>query len=377
MKIETFELERIQSLWENRVRYNLTESGIHPFSLRDLLDDNQIEQLLTARIGYGHTNGSPELRQAVAGLYTGAGPDNVLATNGSAEANLIAVWSLLEPGDELVLMVPNYMQIWGLARSLGVVVKPFHLREELGWGPDLDDLQRQITPKTRMIAVCNPNNPTGAVLSVEEMEEIIRIAEAAGAWLYADEVYRGAELDGRETPSFYGLYDKALVCAGLSKAYALPGLRLGWLAGPAQVIERAWAHHDYTTIAPGLLSDRIATIALQPETRERILRRNRTILNDNLAAFSDWVAIHGSLFSFVHPRAGGMAFLRYALEINSTELTTRLRENRSVLVIAGDCFGLDRYLRFGIGCEKDYLLAGLDLVDEELSLIKKEISGNT
>ncbi len=366
MEIEIFELERIQSVWENRVEYNLTESGIHPFTLKELLSEAEMDDLLSLRLGYGQTNGSLELREAICGLYPGAGIDNVLVTNGSAEANFIAVWSHLEPGDELVLMLPNYMQIWGIARSFGVEVRPFHLREELRWGPDLEELKKLISPRTKMISVCNPNNPTGAVLSGEEMEDIVRLAAAAGAWIHADEVYRGAELDGEETPSFYGLYDKVIVSAGLSKAYALPGLRLGWLVGPEEFIGKAWACHDYTSIASGILSNRVAALALQPEMRRKILTRSRKYLNENLEALRRWVDRHAGLFSFVPPRAGGMAFLRYDMDINSTELATRLREEKSVFIIAGDYFGMDRYLRIGIGPEKEYLLAGLNLIDEAL-----------
>lgn len=367
MKLETFELERIQSLWENLVEYNLTESGIHPYTLRELLPAQELERLLDTRIGYGQTNGSIELREAICKLYPGSDIDNVLVTNGSAEANFIAVWSLLEPGDELVLMLPNYMQIWGIARCFGAVVKPFHLREELSWAPDLDELERQITPRTKMIAVCNPNNPTGAVLNPDEMNKIAALAENANAWLYADEIYRGAELDGVETESFCGLYDKVIVAGGLSKAYALPGLRIGWLVGPKQFIADAWSYHDYTTIATGALSQQIATLALQPELRQKIFRRNRGILNENLGVLSDWVAKHADIFSFVPPRAAGIAFIRYHMDINSTAFSNKLREEKGVFIIAGDCFGMDRYLRIGIGSEREYLQAGLALIDSALS----------
>jgi len=284
MKIEIFELERTQSLWENRVKYNLTESGIHPYTFKELLDNEEIEDLLSLRLGYGQTNGSEELREAIASLYPGADLDNVLVTNGSSEANFLTIWSNLEPGDELIYMLPNYMQIWGIARSFGITVKPFHLREDHNWAPDLEELKSLISPRTKMIAVCNPNNPTGAVLSKEAMKEIVRLAKEADAWVYSDEVYRGAELDGEETPTFFGLYDKVIICCGLSKAYALPGLRIGWLVGPKEIIEKSWASHDYTSIASGILSNHVATLVLQPERRMKVLNRNRKILNENLAA---------------------------------------------------------------------------------------------
>lgn len=371
MKIEIFELERTLSLWENRVKYNLTESGIHPFTLNEVLSQDEIKELFSIRLGYGQSNGSEELRDAISQLYPGTDMDNVLVTNGSAEANFLAIWTYLEPEDELIYMLPNYMQIWGIARSFGINVKSFHLREELNWGPDLEQLKSLISPRTKMIAVCNPNNPTGAVLSEEEMNEIIRLAEQTDAWIYADEVYRGAEYEGKETPSFLGKYEKAIVCCGLSKAYALPGLRIGWLVGPKKSMEKAWAYHDYTSIGSGIISNRIATLVLRPEPRNKILNRNRRILIENLAAFQEWIGKHNSLFELIPPRGGGIVFPRYNVEINSTELATKLREEKSVFIAAGDLFGMDHYLRIGIGTEKDYFLTGLSLIDETLEEIKR------
>lgn len=366
MKIELFELERVQSIWENVVKYNLTESGVHPYTLDELLSGEELRHLLDVRIGYGHTNGTNELRSAIAAMYPSASAKNVLVTNGSAEANYLAVWSHLEPGDELVLMLPNYMQIWGLARSFGITVKPFHLREDLGWAPDLDELKCLISPKTKMIAVCNPNNPTGAVLSRETMLEIVRLADSVGAWIYSDEVYRGAEFSGEETTSFFGLYDKAMVAHGLSKAYGLPGLRIGWLAGPKKSVEKCWSYRDYTTIASGALSGYLATLVLQPARRKQVLERNRSFLRENLKVLTAWVNSHADILRFIPPKAGGIAFLHYNLNINSRKLSTQLREDKSVFILDGDCFGMDHYVRLGIGSEKTYFQTGLELIDEFL-----------
>ncbi|MCP5165476.1 MAG: aminotransferase class I/II-fold pyridoxal phosphate-dependent enzyme [Pseudomonadales bacterium] len=366
MHIETFELERNQSLYENTVRFNLTESGIHPYTLRELLSEEQQQEVLDLRLGYGQTNGDPALRQTIADLYPGCGPDDILVTNGSAEANFVAFWSLLDPGDEVAMMLPNYQLLYGLTRSLGCTVKPFHLREELNWAPDLDELASQMSSKTRVIALCNPNNPTGSILSSDDMQRIVALAREYDCYLLADEIYVGSELDGRETPSFMGLYDKTIVVSGLAKSLSHPGLRIGWLAGPREVIEGAWHHHDYTSISTGIISQYAANIILQPAKRREVLDRGRALLRTNVPVVEQWAAAHGDRFHMIAPRAGGMAFMRYNFDINSSELVTRLREDKSVLLVAGDWFGMDRYLRLGIGGNTDELVEGLELVNEFL-----------
>lgn len=367
MQIEVFELERVQSLWENRVEYNLTESGVHPYTLAELLEERDVAGLAQVRLGYGQTNGSIALRESIAALYAGSDSENVLVTNGSAEANFVATWSALDAGDEIIYMVPNYLQIQGISRAMGVTVRPLALRAEFGWQPDLDELERLVSPRTRVIAVCNPNNPTGMTLSEEAVCALVAAAGRCGAWLFVDEVYRGAELAGEETASFWGRYDRLVITAGLSKAYALPGLRIGWLVGPADFIARAWARTDYTSIAPGILSDEVARRALRSPLRARILHRNRKLLRANLATLQSWLAAQPVEMELTPPKAGGMAFVRYGLDMNSTDLATRLREDKSVLIVAGDCFGLDGYLRIGFGAEPGYLRRGLRRIGEFLS----------
>ncbi len=366
MNIPIFELERIQSLFENTVDFNLTESGFHPYTLSEFLEPHQLTELTDMVLSYGQTNGSIPLRKRISDLYSDIDQENVLVTNGSSEANFVACHTLLQRGDEVVVMVPNYMQIWGIAKEMGCEVKVFHLREENNWAPDLEELRSSVTKKTKMIAICNPNNPTGYILTMEEMKEIVEIARSVDAWVYSDEVYRGAELDGNMTPSFVGTYDKVMVNGGLSKAYALPGLRLGWLVGPAELINSSWAYHDYTSITAGILSHYVGEIALRPEKRTQIFKRNRVMLNENLTAVGEWLDSYGELFQYIPPKGGGMLFVRYHLDINSTDLADWLREEKSVFILPGDCYGMDKFFRVGIGERKDYLLSGLDRIKDAL-----------
>jgi aspartate/methionine/tyrosine aminotransferase len=366
MKLEQFQMERMQSTWENVVRYNLSESGVHPASIGELIPTiGEREALLNAELGYSQSNGTPELRNAIASLYPGADQDNVLVTVGTAEANFLIAWMLTEPGDEVVMMLPNYMQLWGLVRAFGAEIKPLPLIEELEWAPDLDALERSVSSRTKLIAICNPNNPTGAILTDQEMERAVAAAQRVGAWLLVDEVYRGAELKRDITPSFWGKYERVIITSGLSKAYGLPGLRIGWIVSSPELVANAWSYHDYTTIGPGPASDLLARVALRPEKRAKLLERTRTILNSNYPIIEDWA--HGAEFSFIKPQAGAIAYLRYHLDIGSLEFAERLRKEKSVLVVPGEQFLMGKYLRIGFGSNADYLREGLELISNFVS----------
>jgi len=375
MKVEPFAMERLQSTWENRVAWNLSESGVHPLRLEELAETPEDRAALFAQeLGYTQTNGTPDLRAAIAALYPGATTDHIQVTNGGSEANFIALWHLIDRGDEVVMMAPNYMQAGGIARALGATVHTWGLAggdDGARWHADMASLEAMVTPKTRLILICNPNNPTGARFSAAELDGICRVAGRAGAWVLSDEIYRGAELDGVETPSVWGRYERALVTSGLSKAYGLPGLRIGWVVGPTPVVEKLWGMHDYTSIAPGALSDRLARVALAPARRARILERTRDIIRSNYPIVQRWVDAHAPLLTHVAPDAGAIVFVRYRHSINSTVLVDRLREEQSVLVVPGDHFDMDGYLRIGFGTEPAHLALSLERVGEVLDALKE------
>ncbi len=376
MKFEPFELERIQSIWEHQVEINLTESGVSPVTLGELLDDSRDRQLLfDQRLGYSQTNGTKTLRENIASMYPEANADNVLVTNGGAEANFIAAWNLLlESGGngELIAMLPNYMQLYGAWKNLGGKVKPFYLRMKGNkWIPDIEQLKSLVSKDTVAIAICTPNNPTGAIVDKTSLKSIAEISEDAKAWLISDEIYRGVEIDGPKSPSAYGLTDDVLVTSSLSKVYGLPGLRLGWIVSQnASKINSLWAYSDFTTICPSYLSDYLGTISLEPENRKKLEERARSRVKGNWHVMKQWLDGHSDIFSYIPPEAASMCFPRYDLEIQSVPLVEKLRIEKNVLIVPGAYFGMDKYLRIGFGYSEEKLREGLGRFSDLLTTLR-------
>jgi aspartate/methionine/tyrosine aminotransferase len=373
-EFQPFVMERMMSKWENVVDVNLSESGVHPMTLGELLETGGLDLAAVSDvpINYPQANGTIELRETISAMYPGATPDDVLVTVGAAEANYLALTTLLDPGDEVVIMLPNYMQVWGIAKNRGLKVRECHLSEERGWAPDLAELEAAATSKTKLIAVCNPNNPTGRIMTATEMDAVVAVAERTGAWLLADEVYRGAEREtDEEAPSFYGRYDKVLAQGSMSKSYGLPGLRIGWSVGPAKTLDDMWARHEYTTIATTALSNHLTALALSEKVRPAILARTRRYIRDGYPVLEEWMKGHGDMFQLVPPQAAAIAFVRYRIGINSTELVNRLKDEKSVLIVPGDHFGLDGHLRISYGLPHDYLRDGLDRIHQMLVELEK------
>ena len=372
MRLEPFEMERFQSNWEHQVAWNLSESGVEPLRVEELaLTPQDREAVLRQPLAYTQTNGTVELRTLIAGLYADADARNVQVTNGGAEANLCTLLQIVQPGDEVVMMTPNYMQAPGLARALGATVVEWPLAVDATaarWVPDLAGLERLVNARTRAVFICHPNNPTGARMTPDELDRIGAIAGRHDAWVVSDEIYRGAELDAVESPSMWGRAPRVIITSGLSKAYGLPGLRIGWIVAPPAIIDAVWGIHDYTTIAPGAVSDLLARIALAPAGRARLLARTRGIVRANYQLLRSWLDKRPQ-FSHVAPEAGAIAFVKYTHPIRSTELVERLRTERGVLVVPGDHFGMDGFLRIGFGSHPEHLVGALERIAEVMDAI--------
>ncbi len=376
MSIELFEMERYQSRYWHLVDYDLSESGVLPMTIRELLGPAADAEAFISGVslGYPLSEGSYETRANIAAWYPEATTEHVTVMNGGSEANFLTLWTLLKRNERLAFMVPNYLQGKGLGRHLGKTTDTFRLRlQDARWVLDVDEMNEVVGKKTKVIMVCNPNNPTGHVLTETEMDAVVAAAERVGAWIVADEIYRGAELDtDTSSPTFFGRYDKVVVTSGLSKAFAMPGLRLGWAVAPPELIGKIWERHDYTTLTPSMVADRLGALAMLPDVRESILTRTRTIVRANYPALEGWLREHGELFTWARPVAGAIQYATYDMPIGSADLAERIRKERSVLLVPGSMFGAKKGLRFGFGYDIERTLKALSLVDDVLTEITRD-----
>ena len=366
MRFPEFAMERMQSTYEHAVRFDLSESGIEALTLEEAARD--LAALGRERLGYSAGPGREATRSLVASFHAPATTENVFLTTGTSEANFLALATLLEPGDEVVMLMPSYLQLHGIARGLGARVREVWLREEWGWKVDLDAVRAAVNDRTKVICVCNPNNPTGQVLSTPEIFDIAGVAARHGAWILADEVFRGAERVGSETATFFSEaehHDRIIVTGGLSKTYGLPGLRVGWIVAPPDRIAAAAGMKDYTTIAPATLSDLLAEIALA--RRPALLKRARFLLNERWPILAAWAAAHAQELHWVAPVAGAICFFGYSYPVDSTAFSDRLIGGWSTMLVPGAHFGAERHLRIGFGMPTATLRGGLEAIDRALA----------
>lgn len=366
MKIETFALERWMTAHELDVEYDITESGIAPLSVNDLLAFAPPEErdalrsgLLGTRLGYSEARGSAGLRAALAATYRDTGPENILVTTGAIEANFLLFNTLLAPGDHVVCVHPAYQQLASVPRAIGCEVSRWTLHPETGFRYDMDALERLVTPRTKLIVVNTPHNPTGALLGADELRRVYGLAESVGAQVLCDEAYRWLTIPGGESlaPPARDLGARGISVGTFSKPFGLPGVRVGWIAGPEALVAACWGMRDYTSLSPAKLSDALALLALRH--RDQVVARNHAIVAANLATARAWFAAHADVATWTPPRGGLLALLRYDLPMPSRELADHLASEYGVMLAPGSAFGYEGYLRLGIGQEPERFAAGL------------------
>ncbi|MEM6407032.1 MAG: aminotransferase, partial [Pseudomonadota bacterium] len=350
MYIEPFGVELWMNEWETKCTLNLAETCVASLTIGELLqltgqNEDRLSALLPIKMTYGAIEGSERLRNAVSTLYDAHPADRILITHGTIGANMLVHKALVERGDHVVAIVPTYQQHYSIPASIGARVEKLRLREENAFLPDPDELRAMVTPETKLIAMNNPNNPTGSLASRELLEEIAAIARGVDAYILCDEVYRGTDQVGSGlSATIVDVYEKGISTAGMSKAFSLAGLRLGWIAGPSDVIDAAMIHRDYDTISVGLLDDYFATLAL--EHKYRILERSRAITRGNLAKLDAWIASEPRL-GWIKPRSATVGLIKYDIDMPSREFCIDLLDKTGVMFTPGSALGMEGYVRVG------------------------------
>ena len=375
MKIKPFGVEIWMNQYETQCVYNLAETCVESLTVAQLLEiagkhNVILDELLPLKLTYGAIEGTERLRRNVAALYTRQTAENVTITHGAIGANALVYATLVEPGDRVVSIVPTYQQHYSIPESYGADLQIHKLREENGFLPDLDEIKRLVTPNTKLIAVNNPNNPTGSLMDRAMMQRIADMAASCGAYVLCDEVYRGVDQEGEAlTVSMADLYERGISTGSMSKAFSLAGLRLGWIVGHKDLIHAVSIHRDYNTISVGMLDDHFAAIAL--EHRDAILARNRAIVRTNLAILDRWVAGEPAI-SYVKPKAGTIALLKYDFDMPSREFCIRLLEAEGVMFTPGSALDMEGYVRIGYANNRAVLEEGLARVSRFLKTLSAQ-----
>ncbi|MDQ4044998.1 MAG: aminotransferase class I/II-fold pyridoxal phosphate-dependent enzyme [Chloroflexota bacterium] len=367
MKIETFALERWMTTWELNVSHDITESGIAPMSIDDLLcvaevndPAGTVRELMAAPQLYSEARGTEALRSIIAGTFETASADDVLVTTGAIEANFLVYNALLEAGDHAVVTTPCYQQLISIPKAIGAEISEWPVTPESGFTFDLEALDDLVTDRTKLIVINSPHNPTGAVLAQEDLERIAGIADRVGAWVLSDEAYRWlTHPDGIELPGpFRDFYPKSVSISTMSKFFGLPGLRLGWLVGTAELAAECWSMRDYVSLSPAWLSDRFSQIAVA--NYRKVQQRNHGILARNLTKARGWFAENADIVSWSEPKAGLLAMMKVHGFENTDDLSEHLARDVGVMLAPGSAFGLPGYLRIGIGQRPEIFAEALD-----------------
>ncbi len=363
MKIKPFAVEEWMNAWEEGARFNIAETCVDSVSLDELFaltgEDRDAfwRQFSARRLTYGAIEGAPAFKQGVCGLYKTLSPQNIVPTHGASGANHHVFYSLIEPGDRVVSIMPTYQQLYSIPESFGADLQLLHLRQENDYLPDLDELRRLVTPNTKMICINNPNNPTGALMSAGLLREIVQIARSVGAYLLCDEVYRHLTQTDEWCESIADLYEKGISVSSMSKVFSLAGLRLGWIATrDMEVVRACLSHRDYDLVSCGMFDEAVAALALAHS--DKLLARNRAMVRENLAILDAWVSSEPRL-TYTKPQAGTTALVYYDYELPSYEFCERMYRETGAFVTPGDCFEQPRSVRIGYASDTGVLKDGL------------------
>jgi aspartate/methionine/tyrosine aminotransferase len=367
MKIKPFKVELWMNEFEDDAIYNIGETCVHSITLNELLKlsgenaEEYMAKVLEKRLTYGHIAGAPEFKEGICKLYENMHPGNILTTHGAIGANHLALYTIVEPGDRVISVLPTYQQLYSIPESFGADVQILKLKPKNSFLPDLKELRSLVNNSTRVICINNPNNPSGALMPEEMLMEIVKLAKSVDAYVLCDEVYRGLAQEEGYSKSIVDIYDKGISVGSMSKVFSLAGLRLGWIAASEGIIAKCFEHRDYNTISCGMLDEIFAGLALKHA--DKLLQRNKSMVRRNLAILDEWVGKEPRI-SYVKPKAGTTALIYYDFEIPSRDFCVNLMKRYGVLLTPGSCFELEKCARIGYACSTEILEQGLEKLSE-------------
>jgi aspartate/methionine/tyrosine aminotransferase len=350
LNVQPFALERYFARHEFSTRYLLCSSDAETMPIRDLLalEPGAGARLAALRLGYSESRGGAGLRRAIARLYEHGDAEAVLVHSGSQEAIFTFMNAALQPGDHVVVQFPAYQSHYSIPQAIGAGVTRWHSDFEAEGSPDVGELERLIGPATRAVVLTTPNNPTGYAFDRHQIAAVVEIARRRGLWLFGDEVYRGLEREAECIPAVCDLYERGVSLGGLSKAYGLAGLRIGWMVTRDRTLyDRMAAFKDYLSICNSAPDELLAELALQHS--DELIERVRRIVARNLNHLDEFFARRARLFEWTRPRAGTTAFPRY-LGGSSEEFCSDVANRAEVLLLPSTVFDAgDEHVRFGYG----------------------------
>jgi aspartate/methionine/tyrosine aminotransferase len=351
MRVKPFRIENYFAKHEFSAKYLLASSDAESQTVRDVLDlePGAHGKFLEQWCGYTEVSGAPSLREAIAGIYKRIKPDNVLVLSCAEEGIFVLYHALVNPGDHVIVETPCFESGLELARSAGAEVSEWRRRSEKNWGHDFHALEKLIRPKTKVIYINTPHNPTGLLMPRNIFEAVLQLAGKHSITVFCDEVYRELEHNpATRLPAACDLYEHAVSMGSMSKTYGLAGLRLGWFASrDAEILRRCTEFKLYTTISSSAPSEFLSAVALRH--REVLLKRNLKIVERNLSLLDSFFTKRGDWFAWVRPNASTIGFARFKLDRDVQEFCDDVVIKSGVMLLPGSVYDEPQYIRFGYG----------------------------
>lgn len=349
-----------------QTRYDLGSSGVKNFSINELMLLTELSHELISDIRFNdnETFGSIDLRQSIADRWGNGDYHTVMVGNGSNEVIFLLLTSLVSENDEIIILDPLYHTLGKLAGSLSHNIKVWALDPSDDFKPNLEKLEKLITPKTRAVIVNFPHNPIGVSLSRSELDQLIGMVAKVDAYLVWDAALQDLVFQGDPLPNPFLFYNKTIYIGTGSKCYGLAGLRLGWCIALPEVINRCENMKDYTSLYVSPLIDLIGTHCIK--NMDKLLAHIHPFIKNNFQTLLSWINSNKDKVSGVLPHGGVTAFVKFLKFKNSLEFCQNIAEKKKILLVPGECFGQPGFVRLGFGAASQEFEEGLSILEQEI-----------